>query len=55
MKKKKSVDAKILITKKPNVNKFGQISGPEVKLNRSKTSKKVDKKNIKNNKDCIIF
>jgi hypothetical protein len=55
VKKKKSVDAKILITKKPNVNKFGQISGPEVKLNRSKTSKKVDKKNIKNNKDCIIF
>ena len=55
VKKKKSVDAKILITKKPNINKFGQISGPEVKLNRSKTSKKADKKNIKNNKDCIIF
>ena len=54
-KKKKSVDAKILITKKNNINKFGQISGPEVKLNRSKTSKKNDKKNIKNNKDCIIF
>ena len=55
VKKKKSVDAKILITKKPNLNKFGQISGQEVKLKRSKTGKKVDKKNIKNNKDCIIF
>lgn len=54
-KKKKSVDAKILITKKTNISKFGQIAGPEVKLNRSKTSKKVDKRNIKNNKDCIIF
>ena len=55
VKKKKSVDAKILITKKNNINKFGQISGPEVKLNRPKSSKKSDKKNIKNNKDCIIF
>ena len=55
VKKKKSVDAKILITKKNNINKFGQISGPEVKINRSKTSKKSDKKNIKNKKDCIIF
>ena len=55
VKKKKSVDAKILITKKPNINKFGQISGPEVKLNKSKSIKKADKKNIKNNKDCIIF
>ena len=54
-KKKKSVDAKILITKKADINKFGQISGPEAKLNRSKTSKKGDKKNIKSNKDCVIF
>ena len=55
VKKKRSVDAKILVTKKTNINKFGQIAGPEMKLNRSKTIKKGDKKSIKNNKDCIIF
>lgn len=55
VKKKKSVDTKILITKRTDKGRFGQIAGPEVKLNRSKTAKKVDKKNIKSNKDCTIF
>ena len=49
VKKKKSVDTKILITKRTDKGRFGQIAGPEVKLNRSKTAKKVDKKNIKSN------
>ena len=53
-KEKKSVDNKILITKKTNDKKYGQIAGPKVKVKRSKTANKIPEKKVKN-KDCIIF
>ena len=55
-KEKKSVDSKILVTKKAVDSKFGQIAGPVVLEARSKTINKTKKRGKKQNgKDCLIF
>ena len=51
--KKKSIEDKSFIKKK-NINKYGQIKGPEINMNTSKRAKSITDKKQKN-KDCFIF